>query len=45
MYYRVAVQRQGDHLERPPSWQWTSTALSSLQTPVSVSAALSRAWT
>jgi hypothetical protein len=32
MYYRVAVQRQGDHLDRPPSCQWTSTVLSSLQT-------------
>jgi len=34
MYYRVAIQRQGDHLDRPPSWQWTSTALSSLETLV-----------
>jgi hypothetical protein len=32
MYDRVAVLRQGDHLDRPPSWQWTSTVLSSLQT-------------
>ena len=31
MYYRVAIQRQGDQLDRPPSWQWKSTALSSLQ--------------
>jgi len=31
MYYRVAIQRQAAHLDRPPSWQWTSTALSSLQ--------------
>jgi hypothetical protein len=34
MYYRVAIQRQGDHLDRPLSWQWTSTALSSLGTLV-----------
>ena len=32
MYYRVAIQRQGDQLNRLPSWQWQSTALSSLQT-------------
>ena len=32
MYYRVAIQRQGDQLDRPPSWQWKSTVLSSLQT-------------
>ena len=32
MYYRVAIQRQGDQLDRPPSWQWRSTLLSSLQT-------------
>jgi hypothetical protein len=32
MYYRVAIQRQADHLDRPPSWQWQSTVLSSLQT-------------
>jgi hypothetical protein len=32
MYYRVAIQRQGDQLDRPPSWQWKSTTLSSLQT-------------
>ena len=32
MYYRVAIQRQGDQLDRPPSWQWQSTVLSSLQT-------------
>jgi hypothetical protein len=32
MYYRVAIQRQGDQLDRPPSWQWQSTTLSSLQT-------------
>ncbi len=32
MYYRVAIQRQEDHLDRPPSWQWQSTVLSSLST-------------
>jgi hypothetical protein len=32
MYYRVAIQRQEDQLEQPPSWQWKSTLLSSLQT-------------
>ena len=32
MYYRVAIQRQGDQLDRPPSWQWQSTVLSSLET-------------
>ena len=32
MYYRVAIQRQGDQLDRPPSWQWHSTVLSSLET-------------
>lgn len=32
MYYRVAIQRQAEQLDRPPSWQWKSTALSSLQT-------------
>ena len=32
MYYRVAIQRQADQLDWLPSWQWTSTALSSLQT-------------
>jgi hypothetical protein len=32
MYYRVAIQRRGDQLDRPPSWQWKSTVLSSLQT-------------
>jgi hypothetical protein len=31
MYYRVAIRREGDQLDRPPSWQWKSTALSSLQ--------------
>ena len=34
MYYRVAIQRQVDQLAWPPSWQWTSTALSSLETLV-----------
>jgi hypothetical protein len=32
MYYRVAIPRQGDQLDRPPSWQWKSTVLSSLST-------------
>ncbi len=32
MYYRIAIQRQEDQLDRPPSWQWKSTVLSSLQT-------------
>ena len=32
MYYRVAIRREEDQLERPPSWQWQSTVLSSLQT-------------
>ena len=32
MYYRVAIQRPGDQLDRPPSWQWQSTVLSSLET-------------
>jgi hypothetical protein len=32
MYYRVAIQREGDQLDRTPSWQWRSTVLSSLQT-------------
>jgi hypothetical protein len=31
MYYRLAIQRGRDHLDRPAPWQWTSTALSSLQ--------------
>jgi hypothetical protein len=30
MYYRVAMQRQADQPDGPPSWQWRSTALSSL---------------
>jgi hypothetical protein len=32
MYYRVAIRREGDQRDRPPSWQWKSTVLSSLQT-------------
>ena len=32
MYYRVAIQQQTDHLDRPPSWQWKSTEFSSLAT-------------
>jgi hypothetical protein len=32
MYYRVAIRRKRDQLDRPPSWQWKSTVLSSLQT-------------
>jgi hypothetical protein len=32
MYYRVAIQRRGDQFDRPASWQWKSTVLSSLQT-------------
>ncbi len=32
MYYRVAIRREGDQRDRPPSWQWQSTILSSLQT-------------
>ena len=31
MYYRTAIQRGRDHLEWPVTWQWKSTALSSLQ--------------
>src|SRR5215467_9161454 len=31
MYYRVAIRREEDQLDRPPSWQWQSTVLSSLQ--------------
>ena len=31
MYYRIAIQRGKDHLDRPVTWQWKSTALSSLQ--------------
>ena len=32
MYYRVAIRRESDQCDRPPSWQWQSTVLSSLQT-------------
>jgi hypothetical protein len=32
MYYRVAIQRRGDQFDRPASWQWKFTVLSSLQT-------------
>ena len=32
MYYRIATQRQEGQRDRTPSWQWTSTPLSSLQT-------------
>jgi hypothetical protein len=32
MYYRVAIRRERDQRARPPSWQWQSTVLSSLQT-------------
>lgn len=32
MYYRIAIQRSGDQRDRPPTWQWKSTVLSSLQT-------------
>src|SRR5712692_5311911 len=31
MYYRIAIQRGRDQLDRPSTWQWKSTALSSLQ--------------
>jgi hypothetical protein len=31
MYYRLAIQRERDHLDGQGSWQWQSTALSSLQ--------------
>jgi hypothetical protein len=31
MYYHVAMRLEGDQLNRPPSWQWKSTVLSSLQ--------------
>ena len=31
MYYRIAIQRGRDQLDRPSTWQWQSTALSSLQ--------------
>lgn len=31
MYYRVAIRREEDQLNRPRGWQWQSTALSSVQ--------------
>src|SRR5260370_10177366 len=31
MYYRIAIRWEGDQLNQPPSWQWKSTVLSSLQ--------------
>ncbi len=31
MYYRLAIQRGRDQLDRPSTWQWQSTALSSLE--------------
>jgi hypothetical protein len=31
MYYRIAIQPGRGHLDREVSWQWKSTALSSLQ--------------
>ena len=31
MYYRLAIQQGRDHLEQPATWQWKSTALSSLE--------------
>jgi hypothetical protein len=31
MYYRVAIQLGGEQPDRPLSWQWKSTVLSSLQ--------------
>src|SRR6516164_6303626 len=31
MYYRLAIQRRRDHLDWPVTWQWTSTALSSIE--------------
>jgi hypothetical protein len=31
MYYRIAIQRGRNQLDRPSTWQWQSTALSSLQ--------------
>jgi hypothetical protein len=30
MYYRLAIQQGRDQLDRPSTWQWKSTALSSL---------------
>jgi len=31
MYYRIAIRWEGDQLNQPPSWQWKSMVLSSLQ--------------
>ena len=31
MYYRIAIQQGRDQLDRPSTWQWKTTALSSLQ--------------
>jgi len=31
VYYRIAIQRGRDHLDQPSTWQWKSTALSSLE--------------
>jgi hypothetical protein len=31
MYYRVAIRREGDQLDRLPCWQWKSTVFSSGQ--------------
>lgn len=31
MYYRIAIQRARDQLDRPSTWQWKSTVLSSLE--------------
>jgi hypothetical protein len=31
MYYRIAIQRERDQLDQPPTWQWKSSALSSLE--------------
>ncbi|HEX6482683.1 MAG TPA: hypothetical protein VF043_27890 [Ktedonobacteraceae bacterium] len=31
MYYRIAIQQGRGHLDRPATWQWKSTPLSSLQ--------------
>ncbi len=31
MYYPIAIRWEGDQLNQPPSWQWKSTVLSSLQ--------------
>lgn len=31
MYYRIAIRRELDQLDRPQNWKWKSTVLSSLQ--------------